>query len=127
MKKLFLTIAIAVMGFTASNAQTAAQKEKATPAQKAEKSTEKLQKELSLNADQKKKVYAIELEKFQKSESLHKSGTAAKSALKDQQKAIKKATEAKLDQVLTAEQKTKLDAIHAEKKAKKDKKKAAKA
>jgi len=126
MRKLFLTLAIAVLGFTAGNAQTAAHKEKATPAQKAEKSTEKLQKELSLNADQKKKVYAIELDRYQKAESLHKSGHEAKTALKDQQKAIKKDTEAKIDQVLTAEQKKKLDAIQAEKKAKKDKKKAAK-
>ena len=127
MKKLFLTLAIAVMGFTASYAQTAAHHEKATPAQKAEKSTAKLQKELSLTADQKNKVYAIELDKFQKAAALHKSGHEAKSAMKDKQKAIKKDTEAKLDKVLNAEQKKKLDALQAEKKAKKDKKKADKA
>lgn len=127
MKKLFLTLAIAVMGLTASYAQTAAHKDKATPAQKAEKSTEKLQKELSLTADQKKKVYAVELDKFQKAETLHKSSHEAKAAHKEKQKAIKKETEAKLDNILNAEQKKKLNAIHAEKKAKKDKKKAGKA
>jgi len=127
MKKLFLTLAIAFIGFTATYAQTAAHKEKTTPAQKAEKSTAKLQKELSLTADQKQKVYAIELDKFQKAESLHKSGHAARQAQKDQQKAIKKETEAKLDKVLNAEQKKKLDAVHAEKKAKKEQRKAKKA
>lgn len=125
MKKLFLTLAIAVIGFTAGHAQTATHHEKATPAQKAEKSTDKLQKELSLNADQKKKVYAIELDKFQKAEVLHKSGHAAKEDYKEKHKAIKKETDAKLDNVLNAEQKKKLDAIHAEKKAKKNKSKKA--
>lgn len=126
MKKLFLTLAIAVMGLTASHAQTAAHKEKATPAEKAEKSTEKLQKELSLSADQKTKVYAIELDKFQKAETLHKSIHEAKADHKEKQKAIKKETEAKLDHILNPEQKKKLDVIQAEKKAKKDKKKAGK-
>jgi protein CpxP len=127
MKKALITLAIAVMGITVGYGQTSAQKDKATPVQKAEKSTEKLQKELSLTADQKKKVYAIELDRYNKTANLHKSGRESKSVLKDQQKAIKKDTEAKLDQVLNAEQKKKLDVIQAEKKAKKDKKKANKA
>jgi protein CpxP len=126
MKKLFLTLAIAVIGFTTGYAQTAAHKEKATPAQKAERSTAKLQKELSLNADQKQKIYAIELEKFQKAESMHKSGHEAKQVQKDQHKAIKRETEAKLDKVINPEQKKKLAALQAEKKAKKAEKKAAK-
>ncbi|SEA43612.1 hypothetical protein [Pedobacter hartonius] len=119
MKKLFLTLAIALIGFTAAHAQTATHKEKTTPAQKAEKSTAKLQKELSLTADQKQKVYAIELDKFQKAESLHTSGHQAKQAQKDQHKAIKMETEAKLDKVLNAAQKKKLTALQTEKKAQK--------
>jgi protein CpxP len=127
MRKLFLTFAIAVFGLTAGYAQTAAHHEKATPVQKAEKSTDKLQKQLSLSADQKKKVYAIELDKFQKAELLHKSSHDTKTAYRDKQKALKKETDAKLDHVLNPEQKKKLDAIHAAKKAKKDQKKSAQA
>jgi protein CpxP len=126
MKRLFLTLAIAVLGLTAGYAQTSAGKTKVTPAQKAEKSTAKLQKELSLTADQKEKIYAIELDKFQKAERMHKSGHEAKEAQKDQHKAIKKETEAKLDKVLNADQKKKLEVLKTEKKAKKEKNKAAK-
>jgi len=122
MKKLFLTLAIAVIGFTASYAQNTA-KEKLTPAQKAEKSTAKLQKELSLTADQKQKVYAIELDKATKSEAWHKESKDTKKKMKDQHEAVKNASDAQIDKVLNADQKKKLSALKAEKKEKsKDKK-----
>lgn len=123
MKRLFLTLAIAAFAYTSNYAQTGNDKDKLSPAQKAEKSTAKLQKELILTADQKQKIYAIELDKFNKSEALHKSGHDAKKAQKDQHDAIKKETDAKLDRILTADQKKKLAAIKTEKKAKKKEKK----
>ena len=123
MKRLFLTLAIAAIAFTSSYAQTGTHKEKLSPAQKAEKSTAKLQKELALTADQKQKIYAIELDKFNKSEALHKPGHDAKKAQKDQHDVIKKETDAKLDRILNAGQKKKLAAIKAEKKEKKKDKK----
>jgi protein CpxP len=122
MKKLFLTLAIAVAGLTASYAQNTS-KEKLTPAQRAEKSTAKLQQELSLTADQKQKVYVIELDKANKAEEWHKKNHDARKAMKAQHEAVKKSTDAQLDKVLTAEQKQKLSSIRAEKKEKsKDKK-----
>ena len=124
MKKLFLTLAIAVAGLTAGYAQsTSTAKQKMTPAQRAEKSTAKLQQELSLTADQKQKVYAIELDKANKAEEWHKKNHDARKAMKDQHEAVKKNTDAQLDKVLTAEQKQKLNTLKAEKKEKsKDKK-----
>jgi len=122
MKKLFLTLAIAVIGFTASYAQSTA-KEKLTPAQKAEKTTAKLQKELALTADQKQKIYAIELDKATKSEEWHKKAKETKKAMKDQHEAAKDASDAQIEKVLNADQKKKLTALKAEKKEKsKDKK-----
>lgn len=116
MKKLFLTLAIAVIGFTSIYAQNTTQ-QKQTPEQKAEKSTAKLQKELSLTADQKQKVYALELDKFKQASDLKTQNTADKKSKKQQHKAIKEATDAKLAAVLTADQKTKLAAIKADKKS----------
>lgn len=120
MKKLFLTFAIALMGFTASFAQQPG-KTKMTPEQKAVKSTAKLEKELSLTGAQKQKIYAIELDKYQKAEEWHKQNHEARKAQKDQHEALKKATDAKFDQVLTADQKKKMEVIRAEKKEKKGK------
>lgn len=122
MKRLFLTLAIAAIGFTASYAQSTP-KEKMTPAQKAEKSTAKLEKELSLTADQKQKIYAIELDKATKSEEWHKKNNEARKAMKAQHDAAKQATEAQLEKVLTPDQKKKLTDLKAEQKQKaKDKK-----
>lgn len=121
MKKILLTLAIAVAGFTATYAQDAV-KAKMTPEQKAEKSTAKLQKELSLTTDQKQKIYAIELDKAKKSEAWHAKSKDARKEMKTQHDALKKETDAKLDKVLNAEQKKKLDVIQSEKKDKKDKK-----
>jgi protein CpxP len=117
MKKLFLTLAIAAIGFTASYAQDN-HKERLTPAQRAEKSTAKLEKELGLTKDQKQKVYAIELDKASKAEAWHKQNHDARKAMKEEHEAVKKSTDAKLDQVLTAEQKQKLSVLKAEKKEK---------
>lgn len=122
MKRLLLTLAIAAIGFTGSYAQDTP-KDKMTPAQKAEKSTAKLQKELSLSADQKKKIYAIALDKANKSEEWHKKNKDAKKAQKAQHDALKKSTDDQISKVLTVEQQKKLNAIHAEKKEKKDRKK----
>lgn len=119
MKKILLTLAISALAFTGSYAQTKAPKEAETPDQKAEKSTSKLQKSLSLTADQKTKIYAIELEKFKKSEAWHKESKAEKKANKAQHEVLKKQTQAKLNQVLTPVQQKKLEAIKAEKKNKK--------
>ncbi|WP_293309371.1 hypothetical protein [Pedobacter sp. UBA5917] len=126
MKKAILTIAIAVMGLTAAFAQDTTKRErrampKMTAEQRAEKVTAKLEKQLSLTADQKTKIYAIELENAKKMDAWR---TADKSDIKVKMKERKAAIDeqkAKVDAVLTADQKTKMDAFRAEAKEKGDK------
>lgn len=122
MKRIVLTLAIALIGLTSSYAQTAG-KQKMTAEQKAEKSTAKLEKTLTLNADQKQKVYAIELDKYKQSEAWHKESSADRKAKKDQHIASKKETDTKIDQVLTPDQKKKLEDLRAAKKARMQSKK----
>ena len=122
MKRIVLTLAIAFIGLTASYAQTQG-KQKMTPEQKAEKSTAKLEKELSLTADQKQKIYTVELDKYKKNEELHKQTSADRKAKKDQHVASKKETDAKIDKVLTSDQKKKLEDLRTAKKARAQNKK----
>ncbi|KIO75772.1 hypothetical protein TH53_18635 [Pedobacter lusitanus] len=120
MKRIVLTLAIAAIGFTSAYAQTTqtAVKQKMTAEQKAEKSTAKLEKELTLTADQKQKIYAVELDKYKQTEAWHKQSHADRKAQKDQHIASKKETDAKIDQVLTADQKKKLADLRAARKTK---------
>ncbi|QDW24938.1 hypothetical protein [Pedobacter sp. KBS0701] len=119
MKKAILTIAIAVMGLTAAFAQDTTKRTrrampKMTAEQRAEKITSRLEKQLSLNADQKSKIYNIELENAKKMEAWR---TTDKSDMKGKMKERKAAIDeqkAKVDAVLTADQKTKMDAFRAE-------------
>jgi periplasmic protein CpxP/Spy len=123
MKKAILTIAIAVMGLTAAFAQDTTKRArrampKMTAEQRAEKVTSRLEKQLSLNDDQKNKIYAIELENAKKMEAWR---TADKSDMKGKMKERKAAIDeqkAKVDAVLTADQKAKMDAFRAEAKEK---------
>lgn len=123
MKKVVLTLAIAVMGLTAAFAQDSTKHvrramPKMTAEQRAEKATVKLEKELNLTADQKSKVYAVELENAKKMEEWRKSDQGA---MKDKMKARKSAIDAqkaKIDGILTAEQKTKMESLRAEAKEK---------
>jgi protein CpxP len=117
MKRLILTLAIAAFAFTGSFAQQV-QKDKLSPAQKAEKTTAKLQKELSLSAAQKQKIYAIELNKANKAEEWHAKNHDAKKTMKAQHEELKKSTDEEISKVLTPEQNKKLMALKA---AKKDK------
>ncbi|KQM66033.1 hypothetical protein ASE74_09080 [Pedobacter sp. Leaf216] len=126
MKKAILTIAIAVMGLTAAFAQDTTKRArrampKMTAEQRAEKVTAKLEKELSLTADQKTKIYAIQLENAKKMETWR---TADQGDIKGKMKERKAAMDeqkTKIDAVLTADQKTKLDAFRAEAKEKGEK------
>ncbi|WP_316780950.1 hypothetical protein [Pedobacter antarcticus] len=115
MKKIFLTFAIALMGFTATYAQQS-KKQQLTSEQRAEKSTAKLEKELSLTADQKQKVYAIELNKFKQNQDWHQKAKAERDQKKDMAMKGMKENREQLNKVLTAEQQSKLETIHKEKK-----------
>ncbi|WP_231491767.1 DUF4890 domain-containing protein [Pedobacter sp. Leaf170] len=126
MKKLILTMAIAVMGFTAVFAQDSTRRARRpmpnlTIEQRAERATNAMDKKLSLTADQKTKVYAIELDRAKKMDAFRNED---RSAMKDKMKSRKAdmdASKTKLDNILTAEQKTKLDAFRAEARERGDK------
>ena len=119
MKKAILTIAIAVMGFTAAFAQDSTrrakkQMPKLTAEQRAEKATSRLEKELNLTADQKKKIYAVELENAKNMETWRKAEEGARKGKMDERKVVLDKQKAKIDGILTAEQKTKMEAFRAE-------------
>ncbi|WP_316808685.1 hypothetical protein [Pedobacter agri] len=119
MKKAILTIAIAVMGLTAAFAQDSTkrvrkQMPKMTAEQRAERATARLEKELSLTADQKTKIYAIELENAKKVDAFRSIDQADRKEKMKEGRATMQAQKAKIDAVLTAEQKTKLEAVRAE-------------
>ncbi|WP_131537942.1 hypothetical protein [Pedobacter nototheniae] len=126
MKRTILTLAIAVMGFTAAFAQDTTRRHhmpmskisKLTAEQRAEKATAAMDKKLSLTADQKTKVYAVELDRAKKMDAWRSANKdAMKGKMKDR-KAEMDASKAQLDQILNADQKTKLDAFRAEAKEK---------
>ena len=119
MKKAILTIAIAVMGLTAAFAQDTTKRArrampKMTAEQRAEKVTSRLEKQLSLTADQKTKIYAIELENAKKMEAWRSADKGDMKGKMKERKAAMDEQKAKIDAVLTADQKTKMDAFRAE-------------
>lgn len=126
MKKAILTIAIAVMGLTGAFAQDTTKRArrampKMTAEQRAEKVTAKLEKELSLTADQKTKIYAVELENAKKMDAWRSADKGDMKGKMKERKAAIDEQKAKIDGILTAEQKTKMDAFRAEAKEKGDK------
>lgn len=128
MRKLFLTVAIAVLGFTASYAQQTEKTERAERAQRthrtervklsaeerAEKAATALETKLSLTADQKAKIKQIELDRIKEHDGLRKKDEATMKAKFEERKVAMKAHQDKIDAVLTAEQKTKLAASREE-------------
>ncbi|WP_406826786.1 hypothetical protein [Pedobacter sp. KACC 23697] len=119
MKKAILTVAIAVMGLTAAFAQDTTKHArrampKMTAEQRAEKVTARLEKQLSLTTDQKSKIYAIELENAKKMEAWRSADKGDMKGKMKERKAAMDEQKAKIDAVLTADQKTKMDAFRAE-------------
>ncbi|TKC10252.1 multiple ligand-binding protein 1 [Pedobacter polaris] len=109
MKKLFYTVALVVMGITASYAQKP-EREKLTPEQRAEKTATALEQKLSLNADQKTKVQQLELERIKKNDEWRKQDVGTMKDKMEERKAYMKASKEKMDAILTPEQKKTLDA-----------------
>ena len=119
MKKILYTVALVVMGITASYAQKLerperAGREKQTPEQRAERAATQMQQKLSLTADQKQKIQAIELERIKKNEEWRKKDEGAMKGKIEERKAYFKASQDKIDAVLTADQKKTLEASRAE-------------
>jgi Spy/CpxP family protein refolding chaperone len=117
MKKIVLTLAIAVSAFTASYAQTAERKA-FNPEQRAERVASQLQEKLSLTDAQKSEVYKIEVEKLKKQADSRKDQSKEMKKLSESRKAEMKESEEKLAKVLTADQKAKYESMKAERKEK---------
>ncbi len=116
MKKILYTVALVVMGVTASYAQKPerAGRENQTPEQRAEKAATAMQQKLSLTADQKQKIQQIELDRIKKNEEWRKADDKSIVGKMEKRKAFNKATQDKIDAILTADQKKTLDASRAE-------------
>ncbi|WP_133248498.1 hypothetical protein [Pedobacter yonginense] len=123
MKKAILTIAIAVMGFTAAFAQDTTKRArrempKMTAEQRAEKATAGMEKRLGLTADQKTKVYQVELDRAKKMDAMRTGNPADMKSKRGEMKASMDKAKADLDNILTAEQKTKMETLRAEQREK---------
>ncbi|WP_199119299.1 hypothetical protein [Pedobacter sp. ASV28] len=103
MKKLFYSLALVVLGFTASYAQQAG-KIKATPEQRAERVALAMQQKLSLTDQQKIKVQQLELDRIKQQNEWRKQDQGATNGKTEERKAAFKAHKEKLDAILTPEQ-----------------------
>lgn len=111
MKKIVLALAIALMGTMVMNAQPHRRADM-SPEQMVEKRVERLDKALSLTAEQKTAITKIYLEEMQsmgkeklaKKERGEKPDEATMTAHREQMKAKREATKAKIESLLTPEQ-----------------------
>jgi protein CpxP len=117
MKKIILSLAIAVSAITAGYAQTTDRKP-VDPTQRAERVASQLQQKLSLTDVQKAEVYKIEVEKLKKQADWRKERSKEMKKVSEARKAEMQASEEKLAKVLTADQKVKYESMKAERKEK---------
>ncbi|RZL31320.1 MAG: hypothetical protein EOO96_16365 [Pedobacter sp.] len=117
MKKLIYTVALVVMGITASYAQKP-ERQKLTAEERADKFATAMQQRLSLTEDQKLKVKQLELDRAKQNDELRKKDGDAIKGKMEERKALNKAHQDKLDAILTPEQRTKLAASREEMKSK---------
>ena len=115
MKKIVLTLAIAVSAFTASYAQKS-ERAPITPEQRAERSANQLKEKLALTDAQKAEVYKIEIDKFKKQDEVRKDRLKEMKKVAESRKAEMAAREDKLAKVLTPDQKAKYESIKADRK-----------
>lgn len=117
MKKIVLTLAIAVSAFTASYAQKSA-RGPVSPEQRAERTASQLKEKLALTDSQKAEVYKIEFEKAKKHDDWRKDRMQEMKKVSEARKAEMKDSENKLAKVLTPEQKAKYESMKAEQREK---------
>ncbi|WP_129715691.1 hypothetical protein [Pedobacter sp. SYP-B3415] len=117
MKKLLLSALIAVSAISATYAQdstrTRQHRPRLTAEQRAERSSAALAEKLSLSAEQKKKIYNIELDRTKRLQTTLQS-QEDRNAKSEERKALMQDTKSKIDAVLTTEQRTKLQSLRAE-------------
>ncbi len=85
------------------------QRQARTPEQRAQMATDALEKKLSLTADQKAKVYALNLERAERMEKTMKSEREFRKEQMEKQKAMMEDSDKKLSKILTKEQQKSYD------------------
>lgn len=114
MKKAILTLVVAVAAITGSYAQ-ADKRAKVTPEQRAERSTALMEEKLKLTPEQKKKVYALEVDRIKKAEEWRKEDLASREDKKKRRTSFMRESKSKMVKVLTPEQQQSLTALRKEK------------
>ena len=84
-----------------------------TPEERAKMSTDALEKKLNLSPEQKDKVYALNLERAEKMEKIHKSEMAFRKNQMEKHKEMMAESDKKLSKILTAEQQKTLEEMKA--------------
>lgn len=123
MKKLMITAAILISSICISFAQektSTDNRERKTPEERAQLMTNGLEKKLALSADQKAKVYQINLERAQKMNEFQSSNSNTEDRKKQMEvrKELMEESDRKLVEVLTEDQKKTYQELKDENKAK---------
>lgn len=84
-----------------------------TPEERAKMSTDALEKKLNLSPEQKDKVYALNLERAEKMEKIHKSEMAFRKSQMEKHKEMMAENDKKLNKILSAEQQKTLEEMKA--------------
>lgn len=84
-----------------------------TPEERAKMSTDALEKKLNLSPEQKDKVYALNLERAEKMEKIHKSEMTFRKSQMEKHKEMMSESDKKLSKILTAEQQKTLEEMKA--------------
>lgn len=109
MKNVLIMIGLLLVG-TATFAQRTSD---ATPELRAQRQTKNLSKQLTLDADQEKKIYALQLTRAQKMQEIHEAGDQSRDA-RPRIKSINDDFQQSLNEILTADQKTKYSTMQTE-------------
>lgn len=104
MKKLLFTAALLTGLITAGFAQQGPQKEQKSPEERARRMTEALEKKLNLTADQKSKVYEINLDRAKKMEAMRRENEKKMAEKMEKRRDLTEESDKKLEKVLTADQ-----------------------
>ncbi|SEN96965.1 hypothetical protein SAMN05216436_12714 [bacterium A37T11] len=122
MKKMLLSVALIIGMGAAGFAQEADKKEHGhkpkSPEEMAQAQTNKLAEKLSLNDDQKKKVYALKLERSKKFANEMKGKHEEMMGKRDEMLKDQQAEDEKLEQILTPAQKESYEKLKADRKEK---------
>lgn len=104
MKKMILSLLFVAGLATMGMAQERPHKQARTPEEHAQKMTDRMAKELSLNDAQKAKIYQINLDEAKNRQANHEKTKAKMEAMKTEMKNKRAEHDAKINQVLTADQ-----------------------